>query len=82
MLVVAASDYLTLRFFWRVRDEGSWLEIGESITVFVLASLLCGFVAGLEMAGEGVVGGLQGGGVDGVDGVVAAGAEIEKRKVL
>ncbi|RAH64107.1 GPI ethanolamine phosphate transferase 1 [Aspergillus aculeatinus CBS 121060] len=56
VLVVAASDYLTLRFFWRVRDEGSWLEIGESITVFVLASLLCGFVAGLEMVGEGVVG--------------------------
>ncbi|THC88685.1 hypothetical protein EYZ11_011865 [Aspergillus tanneri] len=57
VLVVAASDYLTLRFFWRVRDEGSWLEIGESITVFVLASLLCGFVAVLEMVGEGVVGG-------------------------
>ncbi|RAH80314.1 PigN-domain-containing protein [Aspergillus japonicus CBS 114.51] len=54
VLVVAASDYLTLRFFWCVRDEGSWLEIGESITVFVLASLLCGFVAGLEMVGEGV----------------------------
>ncbi|KAA8645129.1 GPI ethanolamine phosphate transferase 1 [Aspergillus tanneri] len=53
VLVVAASDYLTLRFFWRVRDEGSWLEIGESITVFVLASLLCGFVAVLEMVGEG-----------------------------
>lgn len=42
------GDYLTLRFFWEVRDEGSWLEIGESISMFVIASLLCIFVAGLE----------------------------------
>ncbi|PYI30328.1 PigN-domain-containing protein [Aspergillus indologenus CBS 114.80] len=81
VLVVAASDYLTLRFFWCVRDEGSWLEIGESITVFVQASLLCGFVAGLEMVGEGVVGGLEGReGVDGAEGV-AVGTET-KAKLL
>jgi len=47
-IVMGIGDYLTLRFFWRVRDEGSWLEIGESITVFVIASGLCVFVAGLE----------------------------------
>lgn len=51
-LVMGMSDYLTLRFFWAVKDEGSWFEIGESITVFVLASLLCVFVAALEMIGE------------------------------
>lgn len=58
-LVMGMSDYLTLRFFWAVKDEGSWLEIGESITVFVLASLLCVFVAALEMIGELFVGGVE-----------------------
>lgn len=48
MLVMAASDILTLYFFWVVRDEGSWLEIGSSISHFAIASLLCVFVAGLE----------------------------------
>ncbi|KAK5138104.1 hypothetical protein LTR08_004798 [Meristemomyces frigidus] len=47
-VVMGIGDYLTLRFFWEVRDEGSWLEIGESISMFVIASMLCVFVAGLE----------------------------------
>ena len=62
------------------------MEIGESITVFVLVFLLCGFVAGLEMVGEGTVGGLPGVGIDGADGVVivvvVASTETEKWKVL
>ncbi|ODA78475.1 hypothetical protein RJ55_05856 [Drechmeria coniospora] len=48
MLVMAASDILTLYFFWVVKDEGSWLEIGSTISHFAIASLLCVFVAGLE----------------------------------
>lgn len=48
MLVTAMSDVLTLNFFWMVRDEGSWLEIGETISRFCIASALCVFVAGLE----------------------------------
>lgn len=74
-----------LRFFWCVQDEGLWLEIGESITVFVLVFLLCGFVAGLEMVGEGTVGGLPGVGIDGADGavvVVVASTETENWKAL
>lgn len=58
-LVMGMSDYLTLRFFWAVKDEGSWLELGESITVFVLASLLCVLVAALEMIGEVFVEGIK-----------------------
>lgn len=58
-LVIAIGDWLTLRFFWSVRDEGSWLEIGESITVFVIASALCVFVAGLEMVSEAFVRGIE-----------------------
>lgn len=48
MVVMAASDILTLYFFWVVRDEGSWLEIGSTISHFAIASLLCVFVAFLE----------------------------------
>ncbi|KAK4552116.1 Glycosyl phosphatidyl inositol anchor synthesis [Recurvomyces mirabilis] len=51
-VVMGIGDYLTLRFFWEVRDEGSWLDIGESITTFVIASLLCVFVAALEALSE------------------------------
>jgi phosphatidylinositol glycan class N len=48
MVVMAVSDILTLYFFWVVKDEGSWLEIGSTISHFVIASLLCVFVAALE----------------------------------
>ncbi|KKA26401.1 hypothetical protein TD95_001408 [Thielaviopsis punctulata] len=48
MLTMAVSDCLTLYFFWVVKDEGSWLEIGSTISHFVIASLLCVFVAMLE----------------------------------
>lgn len=48
MVVMAVSDILTLYFFWVVRDEGSWLEIGSTISHFVIASLMCVFVAALE----------------------------------
>ncbi|EPQ64288.1 Bgt-1735 [Blumeria graminis f. sp. tritici] len=48
MLVMAISDFLTLHFFWVVKDEGSWLEIGTTISHFCIASLLSIFVAVLE----------------------------------
>lgn len=35
-----------------MKDEGSWLGIGTSISHFVIASLLCVFVAGLEFLSE------------------------------
>lgn len=48
MVVMGLSDVLTLHFFWMVRDEGSWLDIGTSISHFFIGSLLNVFVAGLE----------------------------------
>lgn len=48
MLSMGVCDILTLYFFWVVKDEGSWLEIGSTITHFAIASMLCVFVAGLE----------------------------------
>ncbi|KAI1436326.1 PigN-domain-containing protein [Xylaria sp. CBS 124048] len=66
MLAMALSDILTLYFFWVVKDEGSWLEIGSTISHFAIASLLCVFVAALEgvsalfIAGVKVEGGVEG----------------------
>lgn len=62
MLVMAISDVLTMNFFWMVRDEGSWLDIGTSISHFVIASVLCVFVAGLEFVSEIFVSGVEVGG--------------------
>ena len=59
MIVMAVSDVLTLNFFWLVRDEGSWLEIGTSISHFGIASLLCAFVATLELLSEVFAGGVE-----------------------
>ncbi|RCI13749.1 hypothetical protein L249_8087 [Ophiocordyceps polyrhachis-furcata BCC 54312] len=64
MVVMAASDVLTLYFFWVVRDEGSWLEIGSTISHFAIASLLCVFVAFLE----------------GISVIFTAGMELEGRQ--
>ena len=62
MVVMAISDVLTLNFFFMVRDEGSWLDIGTSISHFGIASLLCVFVAGLEFVSEVFVSGVAVGG--------------------
>ncbi|WFD05251.1 CCR4-NOT core subunit cdc39 [Malassezia vespertilionis] len=35
-----ACDVLALNFLFSIRDTGSWLEIGQSITHFVMANLL------------------------------------------
>lgn len=59
MVVIAICDVLTLNFFWLVRDEGSWLDIGTSISNFFIASLLCVFVAILEFASEVFISGVE-----------------------
>lgn len=59
MVVMAVSDVMTLSFFYKVKDEGSWLDIGTTISHFVIASLLGVFVAGLELASGYIVGGVE-----------------------
>lgn len=39
-VAAVAADVLALNFFFCIRDYGSWLEIGQSITHFVMANLL------------------------------------------
>ncbi|KAK4193829.1 GPI ethanolamine phosphate transferase [Podospora australis] len=59
MLTMGISDILTLYFFWVVKDEGSWLEIGSTISHFVIASLLSIFVAALEPVSAMFIAGVQ-----------------------
>jgi phosphatidylinositol glycan class N len=47
-IVLGVSDILTLNFFYLVKDEGSWLEIGTGISHFSIASFLCMFMILLE----------------------------------
>ncbi|OJD28675.1 gpi ethanolamine phosphate transferase 1 [Diplodia corticola] len=59
MVVMAVGDAMTVSFFWMVRDEGSWLDIGTSISHFCIASGLCVFVAALEGVSEVLVSGVE-----------------------
>ncbi|KAM5348499.1 hypothetical protein ACJ41O_008323 [Fusarium nematophilum] len=59
MVVLAGSDILTLYFFWVVKDEGSWLEIGSTISHFAIASFLCVFVAALELVSAAFIAGIE-----------------------
>ncbi|PYI12028.1 GPI-anchor [Aspergillus sclerotiicarbonarius CBS 121057] len=59
MVVMSISDIMTLNFFYMVRDEGSWLDIGTTISHFCIASFLCTFVAGLEFLSEVMIGGVD-----------------------
>jgi phosphatidylinositol glycan class N len=59
MTVMAVSDIMTLNFFWMVKDEGSWLDIGTTISHFVIASLLSVFVAGLEGVSHALISGVE-----------------------
>lgn len=52
LVSMCISDVMTLVFFYRVRDTGSWLQIGESITFFFMSSLLFLFSAGMSALGE------------------------------
>lgn len=73
MVCVAVCDVLTLYFFWVVRDEGSWLEIGSTISHFAIASLLSVFVAGLEGVSSLLIAGVEvGGGSKVLENVAAA----------
>jgi phosphatidylinositol glycan class N len=76
MVVMAISDFLTLHFFWVVKDEGSWLEIGSTISHFCIASLLCMFVASLEGVSEALIAGVE---VEDVTAAAAA-APLTKEK--
>jgi phosphatidylinositol glycan class N len=56
LLVLSISDIMTLNFFYLVRDDGSWLEIGTTISHFVISSLFVLFMILLFLLSEILVG--------------------------
>ncbi|TPX56560.1 hypothetical protein PhCBS80983_g04468 [Powellomyces hirtus] len=56
LLVLATTDIMTLNFFFLVRDNGSWLEIGTTISHFVIASAFIVFQCILFVASWALVG--------------------------
>ncbi|KAF8165903.1 Phosphatidylinositolglycan class N-domain-containing protein [Crassisporium funariophilum] len=52
LVALTITDGMTLTFFFKVQDTGSWLEIGQSISFFCITSLLLLWSAGICAAGE------------------------------
>ncbi|KZP27905.1 PigN-domain-containing protein [Athelia psychrophila] len=52
LVALTLTDVMTITFFLNVTDTGSWLEIGQSITFFCIASLLLVWSAGICVIGE------------------------------
>mgnify|MGYP000728206992 CR=1 FL=1 len=56
LVACIATDVLALNFLFAVRDTGSWLEIGQTITHFVMANLLQVFMLALTAASAAFIG--------------------------
>ncbi|TFY65328.1 hypothetical protein EVJ58_g2055 [Rhodofomes roseus] len=56
LVALTLTDVMTMTFFFNVTDTGSWLEIGQSITFFVISSLLLVWAAGTCAVGEVLMG--------------------------
>lgn len=56
LIACIAADVLALNFLFTVRTDGSWLEIGRTITHFAMANLLQIFMLALATLSEVVMG--------------------------
>ncbi|PAV16485.1 hypothetical protein PNOK_0810500 [Pyrrhoderma noxium] len=56
LIALSLTDGMTIPFYLSVTDTGSWLEIGQSISFFVIASLLLVWSAGVCALGTWLMG--------------------------
>ncbi|KAL2916356.1 Glycosyl phosphatidyl inositol anchor synthesis [Polyrhizophydium stewartii] len=56
LMVMSTTDIMTLNFFFLVRDDGSWLEIGTTISHFIIASAFIVFQIVLFSVSHALVG--------------------------
>ncbi|KAJ2004481.1 Glycosyl phosphatidyl inositol anchor synthesis [Coemansia thaxteri] len=56
LFVVSTTDVMTVNFFFLVRDDGSWLDIGMSISHFCISSMFVLFVIVLFVLSHALVG--------------------------
>ncbi|KAJ1649120.1 Glycosyl phosphatidyl inositol anchor synthesis [Dispira simplex] len=52
LVVLSTTDIMTLHFFYLVKDTGSWLEIGTTISHFSIASLFVLFIMVLYLISQ------------------------------
>jgi len=57
LVALTLTDGMTITFFFKVTDTGSWLEIGQSISFFCITSLLLVWSAGICALGESLMAG-------------------------
>ncbi|KTW29623.1 mannose-ethanolamine phosphotransferase MCD4 [Pneumocystis jirovecii RU7] len=56
MIVLTMSDILTLNFFYLVKNEGSWFEIGSTISTFCIGNFLIIYIIILEKISDFLIG--------------------------
>ncbi|KAJ3554357.1 hypothetical protein NM688_g3151 [Phlebia brevispora] len=52
LVALTLTDVMTVTFFFKVTDTGSWLEIGQTISFFCISSMLLVWSAGICAVGE------------------------------
>ncbi|KAI0790171.1 PigN-domain-containing protein [Irpex lacteus] len=59
LIALTFTDVMTVTFFFKVTDTGSWLEIGQTISFFCISSLLLVWSAGISALGERLLAGTK-----------------------